>query len=164
MFSCPQRSYKEKGSTPQWKGLCPGPSWAVMWGCQIRGCTVHQPGLRDSFGILWLSWKQQPVCRVPLMLWGVHIHLLLLGSLQVGVRSGTILSSGEGAVSSLQSSNWEHRHITPHFTGAGEQTWRRLHVPSPPCQSVSIDNKLDLQNELSHPNQQLKQSKQILYL
>lgn len=72
--------------------------------------------------ILWLSWKQQPVCRVPLMLWGVHIHLLLLGSLQVGVRSGTILSSGEGAVSSLQSSNLEHRHITPHFTGAGEQT------------------------------------------
>lgn len=102
------------------------------------------------------------------MLWGVHIHVLLPGYLQVCVRSGSSPElRARGLCHPSRAAHWEHRHITPGFAGAGEQTGRHLRVPSPPCKSVPMDNKsnpLWLQNELCHPNQRLKQSKQILYL
>lgn len=143
MFSSSQRSYKQKGNTPQcsWKDLCPGPSWAVMWShmsCGIsccRGCTVHQAGLGDSFGILCLSWKQQPVCRVPLVLWGFISTFCCLDISRHVSGVAAALHWGEGGCVITPGLGTGSTHITPDFTGAGEQTGRHLHVPSPPCKT-----------------------------
>lgn len=114
-----------------------------------------------QLGDFVVSWL--PLWKVPLVLWGVHIHVLLLGYFQVCQEWQQL--RGKGLCNHSRAGHWEHRDVTPDFTGAGEQTERHLLVHSPPCKSVPIENKLDplwLQNELCHPNQRLKQSKQIL--
>lgn len=159
MFSCSQRSSKQKGSTSQcsWKGLCPGPSWAVVCShrsCPIsccRGCSGHQAlGFCAFHGSSNQCGRFLSCCEV----FTSTFCCLAISRCVSGVR-------GTGLCHHSRAGHWEHRCVTPDFTGAGEQTGKHLHVPSP-CKSVPIDNKLDplwLQNELCHPNQRLKWSK-----
>lgn len=152
----------------QLAGLVSAPSWAVMWDHRsFLSCSEAALGTGWAQGQLWhfVAFMEAAAASVQgssCALGGSHP--LSAAWTFPGVCQECPEPRGRGCVlTQCRAGHWEHTHHPRPPWGRGANT-KHLHVPSPPCKS---DIKLDplwLQNELCHPNQRLKQSKQILCL